>query len=423
MLKNMLFNSSNTGERYGGTWVATIGTNSYDTPGSVAVAPDGYIYFTGSANGPILVKYDKSGKIIWSKFSDVSSIGLGGIGMDNNGYIYTAGTPGLRLFKFDKSGENLIWQRNLFYDVSGCWSYGSDVSVAGDGSVYVCGGHELPVSLSTANDAMLVKYNSSGTLQWQRRMYYKPYQSQDSSEYATSVAAAHDGSVYVCSSQSLNGVLIKYNSSGTIQWQRFVVKCRPACVIVSSDGYIYTTYTDTDYCTIITKYNSSGTLQWLRRLYNCPGASYGRASITEGPDGFLYVCCSTNVPGILIAKFNSSGTLQWQRTLGIDGKSCGGSGISVSPDGSVYICGYTYGLLNGPDLIISRITNEVISATENDQVMFGNFTIKKSTLTYDAKEPTFADVNLSYTTGSMKTSSDTITFTNGLGGAETHLYT
>ena len=74
----------------------------------------------------------------------------------------------------------------------------------------------------------------------------------------------------------------------------------------------------------IAKYNSSGTIQWQRTLGGTDGSgnnnTYVYSAAIDGSDN-LYIFGDTTVVGEgdrdnIIAKYNSSGTIQWVRTLG-----------------------------------------------------------------------------------------------------------
>ena len=97
-------------------------------------------------------------------------------------------------------------------------AYGYSVAVAPDGSVYVCG--STVSSGAGIHDLFLAKFSSSGTVQWQKTLGGSEY------DYGYSVAVAPDGSVYVCGYTMSAGagysdlLLAKFNSSGTVQWQK-----------------------------------------------------------------------------------------------------------------------------------------------------------------------------------------------------------
>ena len=90
------------------------------------------------------------------------------------------------------------------------------VAVAPDGSVYVCG--QTFSAGAGSVDFLLVKFSSSGTVQWQ-----KTFGGSDA-DFGNCVAVAPDGSVYACGRTNSAGagntdlLLVKFSSSGSEQW-------------------------------------------------------------------------------------------------------------------------------------------------------------------------------------------------------------
>jgi len=89
--------------------------------------------------------------------------------------------------------------------------------------------------------------------------------------------------------QNSNTILVKYNSSGTLQWQRRIGNsasslgnCEGSGLAIDSSDNIYVAGRSSDNSgntqasVSITKLNSSGTVQWQRRMSN---AAYGQASM------------------------------------------------------------------------------------------------------------------------------------------------
>jgi len=124
-------------------------------------------------------------------------------------------------------------------------------------------------------------------------------------------------------------LVVKYNSTGTIQWQRAVqvnagFDCKGADADIDSSGNIYVCG-NFDYndgvdkdAMIIIKFNSSGVKQWSRKVVG--GCSDSATSIVVGPDDCLYLSAvtgnnSTSDFSLVIAKYNLDGTVAWQRLL------------------------------------------------------------------------------------------------------------
>lgn len=149
-------------------------------------------------------------------------------------------------------------------------------------------------------------------------------------------------------------LVVKYNSSGTIQWQKAVLfdegfDCEGADADIDSNGNIYVTgsyqYFNGDFNTSalsILKLDSNGDKQWSRRVVgNCD--TFG-VSVVVGQDDKLYLSGMTANNGAedyiwVVAKYGFDGTVEWQRLIdntttwsftgGIFFNDAGGSTIAV----------------------------------------------------------------------------------------------
>ena len=396
MLKHLLRGSGSGA--VGDPWVATIGGSNEDKCHSVAVAPDGSVYFCGQTFSAgagsvdfLLVKFSSSGIVQWQKTFGGSGADFGNyvaIAPDGSVYAYGyttsagAGNYDFLIAKFSSSGT-VQWQKTLG-DSDG--ENGFSVAVAPDGSVYACGKTNSVNTLNT--DLFLVKFSSSGTVQWQKRF------GGGNGDYGYSVAVASDGSVYVSGYTYVNGnkndlLLVKFSSSGTVQWQKTLGGSNDeigTSVAVAPDGSVYVCgYTrsagagNTDL--LLAKFSSSGTVQWQKTL---GGSGYEEGwSVAVAPDGSVYVCGHTSSAGsgsydLLLAKFSSSGTVQWQKTLGGSNVEIT-PGVAVAPDGSVYVCGQTNSAGAGNyDFLLAKITDSIV---EKNTVTFGSFIFQDASLT------------------------------------------
>lgn len=192
-------------------------------PYAVTVDPSGNVIIAGSSsdgsNYNLLAKYDTNGNIQWQKKIRQTSTAIGyGVSCDSSGNIIVVGSANDTSFysgivKLDPSG-NILWQQKFRYGTQSSAAY--SVAIDSLDNVYVVG-----TGIDTVTLGYVIKYNSSGTLQWQRKL-------SDRSTNTTPRFVVTDSSnnVYVCveaSSFALGVVsVIKYNSSGVLQWQKYL---------------------------------------------------------------------------------------------------------------------------------------------------------------------------------------------------------
>lgn len=204
-------------------WQRTWGGNNVDEATAVAVAPDGSVYVAGTTtsfgpgNPAFLLKFSPRGDLVWQRTWGGGNVEFAnGVAVAGDGSIYVAGQSvsfgsvrSAFLVKFSSNGD-LVWQR--IWD--GPTREGaSAVSVAGDGSVYVVG---QTGSFSSLTTIFLLKFSSSGNLVWQELW------SRNTNDFATGLAVAGDGSIYV-TGIILGGsdlVLLKFTPDGSLIWQR-----------------------------------------------------------------------------------------------------------------------------------------------------------------------------------------------------------
>jgi hypothetical protein len=124
------------------------------------------------------------------------------------------------------------------------------------------------------------------------------------------------------------GLLVKFDSSGNVQWQKIFsdtsitggFTCngvKPIIVDSSENVYVTGTFTGNTVCTF--KFDSSGTLLWARQYSWSIFSIYPYPSLSIDGSGNVYVCfmCSigtgANASRVITLKYNSSGVIQWQR--------------------------------------------------------------------------------------------------------------
>lgn len=215
------------------------------------------------------------------------------------------------------------------------------------GDVYVIGTYLAPLTLYNSSgvtfgtlgltttgqtDGMIIKYNTSGTAQWSAHIG----PSMSLSTYGSG-SVDPGGNLYVCGSFTSNPVTI-YNSSG-------------AGVLTKSLSGTGTS--------LLVQYGVSGAVNWAA-VQGGLGGSTGNAVITDLSNvfvggGYDNTCTIYHSNGVsfttlsgptgfddgMIAKYNSSGTALWAGRVGSTGSTSSTyvKAMAANPDGNVYVGG------------------------------------------------------------------------------------
>jgi hypothetical protein len=330
----------------------------------MAVDSSGNMYYAGLSNAypsgtdfsQNIVKYNSSGEIVWQRKIDTSGINdiANSVSVDSSGNVYVFGYGNANTYgtyiKYNSSGV-IQWQKRL--TDAFIFVIPFDSAIDSSGNLYIAG---QTYNNSTNNyDAVVVKLDSSGAITWQRRAY------SNNADAFTGIALDSSGNVYVCgtvapsiSAAPTKGTIFKYNSSGTLQWQREFTSLNTIsaeAVICDSTGAVYVTssYIDSSGGTrfgSLMKYNSSGVLQWQTKttyLAYPVSTSTNTNSMSlalDSSDNIYVISTSsqyTTAGGTaygspnLIQKFNSSGTQQWARNFNLNNYvSTGNATIAVN---------------------------------------------------------------------------------------------
>lgn len=314
-----------------------------------------------SAENTILVKYNNSGAAQWARTN-------------------TAGTGAARFYSVATDSSANVYAVGL-QSGSGAYTYGTGVNATGSG---------------TANNVLLVKYDSSGTALWARTnisgnlspLFYGVTTDSGGNIYA--VGQQNPGTVdygggvtAVAGATGTNTLIVKYDAAGTALWARATVSgtatgARFTAVAVDGSGNVYavgdqsgtgtSTYgtgvsvagTATGVNILVVKYASDGTALWARstssgttlsNLFGVTADSTGSVYVSGAHQGSgtnnygsgVSLQCSAPVQNGLLIKYDSSGNTQWAR--------CATSGtaygtywsIALLPSGDIIVAGQQNG--------------------------------------------------------------------------------
>ena len=402
--------SNSSSEAY---WFLTIGDSNSNTGNDVAIDGDGNVYTSGMSDSDIfVVKHDKDGTEQWQRLINTNSSEKVGVGLDNSNNVYVVGDTNVssqgsldfHITKFNSSGTEQ-WQRGL--GGSGIEQFFGHSTTDSSGNTY--GGGYTTSAGQGSFAQYLVKWNSSGTVQWQRTL------SMSGQHTGRDVALDSSGNVYMCGESDLgtlnntNLTLAKWTSNGTHQWTRYLRgssygEVGDAVAVDSSDNIYVCGSTSSQGAgsndLLLVKYNSSGSVQW-RHTLGGSGSDEGKGVAVDSSDN-VYVCGTTRSTSngtryIMIAKIDPSGNLQWQNTLGGTSQDYG-EHIKVDSSDNIYVVGKTQSTGQGSnDIFVAKLPND------------GSLTGTYGSLTYAASNFSFSTPSFTLGTPSLSSASASLT--------------
>jgi hypothetical protein len=318
LVTNAVYTSSS-----GDVYVAGIVASAAATSGVEARTPADSVGLTipisSSTHTGFIVKYNSSGIPQWgARLSSTVTVPPGAVAADSSGNVYMVGTYGAVVTAINSNGSSFATT--------------------------------LPIG--TATDIYLVKYNSSGFVQWITSIV-----SSGTTDVGYGVSVDSSGNIYIATQTSgsttqtvfarnpdgtfltgpvhsggTDGMLIKYNSAGFAQWIARVASVgadslRSVAATPSGDVYVTGTFTGTVTIsnagdgssvfgtlvgaggtdTMVVKYNSSGTAQWAARLVSVTASDIGYGLTTDSA-GSVYVVGQAGSAQVL-AVYNADNTL------------------------------------------------------------------------------------------------------------------
>ncbi|MHC5081130.1 MAG: NHL repeat-containing protein, partial [Planctomycetota bacterium] len=367
-----------------------------------------------------------------------------GIGVDSTGNIYCsvntasfgAGSGDIALLKYSSSGS-LQWAKT--WGGSGIEYAARKVVVDSGGNIYCAG---VTDSFGAGGrDAFLLKYDSSGTLQWARTWGSTSHEQSDFLEIDSS------GNIYCASRTSSFGaggddtLLLKYNSSGSLQWAKTWGGSGTEHFwsnAIDSSGNSYCVGFTESYGAggrdiILVKYDVSGAIQWARTW---GGAADDTSSgVAVDLSGNVYCNGSTRSFGAgnwdrALLKYDGSGVLQWAKTWG-GGAGDAGHDVRVGSNGNIYTVGWTvsFGAGSYDGLVLKYDTSGGLQWAKTwggilPELLYGihlnsdgSLYVAGTTDTYSGAWQTITAGTVSTPTGTQTTPSGTVTSPSGTVGS------
>src|SRR5688572_13848048 len=222
-------------------------------------------------------------------------------------------------------------------------------AIDGLGNVYIAG---TTFSFGDQGSIFLIKFDSQGSLAWQRRWAVDGDFFNDS---AGDVAVDASGAIYVVGTTVVSGrssevVLLKFDTAGNLVWQRTfggLIQDSGNAIAIGSDGGIYiggTSGFDNPQA-FVAKFDATGAVLW-QRAWSQNGSASANALAVDGL-GNVYLAGTTPRPDfsgadLFLLQFDALGALISEKAYTVS-DFAEPLGLTVADDGSVYAVGHIDG--------------------------------------------------------------------------------
>ncbi len=315
----------------------------------------GKIYSLTSYFDMITFKYNSAGVLQWSKIYNYGQFDdYGNALVLNSGFVYVTGgsdpsnwQDDIVLIKYNASTGDSVWVKR-YNGVSSQYDVARDVTADAAGNIYITGQTDGVVY---NGDIITIKYNPSGTLQWMRTYTGLPSMEDAGKE----IEIDSDSNVYIAGRINFgNGaqfIGIKYNSNGDSLWTRLfdagTIEEVYAMALDKNKNMVIAGECDNKDMAVI-KYNSSGTLQWFRKFYGAQ-LIYDHANcVATDKNGNVYAAGKSRVSQygdqFTVIKFTPSGSQAWIKNYGVQlyDSYDEAKAMVINDSGFIYVAGTSF---------------------------------------------------------------------------------
>lgn len=349
-------------------WLGLLRSNSNEYSYALGLDSSNNVYVSGGGNGFQLAKYNNLGVLQWQRLLANSST-VDDMTVEPSGTSYVIGRPNseFNIAKYNSAGA-IQWQRRI--SISGHGFNTAYIVYNTAGYFYINGWRG---GAGGGEYGCVVKCDTNGGILWQR------FVNTGTGDSGSGIGTDSSGNAYFlgASNQTATNLLVaKYNTSGTIQWQRRLTPGNVGGVsgVADSSGNFYTLATGApSYFGRLQKFNTSGTLLWQRRMVNGNVLGY---NVAVDSSGFVYVTGTTG-SNLLLLKYNGNGVLQWQRQLRSSSGLTYGDGLAVDSLGNIYVSGYS-NVSGNYDFIVAKLPG--------DGSKTGTYSVGSYSFTYEVSD-------------------------------------
>ncbi|HMR41751.1 MAG TPA: SBBP repeat-containing protein, partial [Ignavibacteria bacterium] len=346
-------------------WVQRFTSDSIRNEGvnDMCMDAEGNIYVTGyqrdvpltSQIQGVTVKYNSQGVQQWIQnyqspenngafLRAVHADAAGNVYVTGENAIYSGGSNEALIIKYNSSGTQL-WSYRFQY-VMNFYAGGFDIITDADGNVYVTGEYG-----NGGNNIFLIKFSSSGNLV--NQTFYN-----SGSEGGRKIGLDGAGKIivggYINDNDSLSFIALKYEQNldfvWASRWGHNIGNTNTIDMTIDNNSNVIMTGTDGDFVNYSTvKFDPSGSLMWGKQYNSATGLDICR-SVDHDIFGNIYVTGETGASGfpaqstMTTIKYDVNGNEIWVNsydggTPGVTGYS--GYDIFIGDSANVFVTGNT----------------------------------------------------------------------------------
>lgn len=276
------------------------------------------------------------------------------------------------LQKFDPNG-NLLWQET-FNGAANMDDMAADMFVDDAMNIYITG-----TSIASVNsdfDLVVLKYNSSGQLQWTH--YYDNGGSPDPQDAGTSIVGDSNGSIFVTGASFGSNTLSDYvtlrlnaSNGNTIWTERYdysqlneipsKIQISGSKVLVSGGSQVSLAPNSWELATLIYQQSDGTLLSTHRSTGSATSGTDEIHDIAVDGNGNFYLAGSvvdaSTGHDIALYKLDDELNLIWEQTWDGYGNDDKGHGVKLDSQGNIYIAGYTETNAEGDNFALLKYSN------------------------------------------------------------------
>lgn len=405
--KKIILAAGGQREQYWFSIVSGTGTESghgIDVDSENNIIAVGRTSSSGAGGNDLLaIKYSPSGDVLWAKAIGGSNNDEGlGVSVDSSNNIFISGqyedsSDRVWLVKLNSSGS-LLFSKIL---AGGLSNIGRGVAATSAGGAVLVGG----ATGSGGTAIVTASYASNGSLTWQRTL------DGSQNDAARDVSIDSSGNIYVAgnydtSARNDESILAKYNSSGTLQWQRTLSTSGGSEVFHSvatdsSGNAVVTCNSSVLLSEVVAKYNSSGTLLWQKSISRSSETFFTLVGVGVDSASNIIVCGRTGAGKLLIFKLNSSGSLVWSKGFSTGGSVLPYSNyVAVDSSDNIVVCGNS-----GGNLFVAKVPSDGSGDGTYGSVVYGDEAVSVTNSSFDDRSGGTSGATSSYADGTASVSS------------------